>query len=94
MLLALTRALSPRIVDCQLTHLERQPIDFARAAEEHAAYERRLTELGATVRRLPPAPELPDAVFVEDTAVVLDEVAVIARPGAESRRRRDRLGRR
>ncbi len=86
MLLALTRALSPRIVDCQLTHLERQPIDLARAAEEHTAYERQLSELGATVRRLPPAPELPDGVFVEDTAVVLDEVAVIARPGAESRR--------
>ena len=37
-------------------------------------------------QRLPDAPELPDSVFVEDTAVVFDELAVIARPGAESRR--------
>ena len=86
MLIALTRAVSPSIVDCELTHLEREPIDYAAAAAEHAEYERRLTELGATVRRLPAAPSLPDAVFVEDTAVVVDELAVITRPGAESRR--------
>jgi len=86
MLLALTRAVSPSIVDCQLTHLARQPIDYAGAAAEHAEYERRLAELGATVRRLPAAPSLPDAAFVEDTAVVVDELAVITRPGAESRR--------
>ena len=50
------------------------------------AYERLLAELGITVRHLLPTPELPDAVFVEDTAVVLDEIAVITRPGAPSRR--------
>lgn len=33
-----------------------------------------------------PAPAHPDAVFIEDTAVVLDEVAVITRPGAVLRR--------
>lgn len=86
MLVALTRSVSPSIVDCELTHLERQPIDFAGAAAEHAEYERRLAELGATVRRLPAEPSLPDAVFVEDAAVVVDELAVITRPGAESRR--------
>jgi dimethylargininase len=86
MLLALTRPVSPSIVECQLTHLARQPIDFPRAAAEHAEHERRLTELGVTVRRLPAAPALPDAVFVEDTAVVVDELAIITRPGAESRR--------
>jgi dimethylargininase len=86
MLIALTRAVSPSIVDCELTHLEREPIDYAGAAAEHAEYERRLAELGATVRRLPAAPSLPDAVFVEDTAIVVDEIAVITRPGAESRR--------
>ena len=86
MLLALTRPLSPSIVDCELTYLARQPIDLARAGAEHAEYERRLAELGATVRRLPGAPDLPDAVFVEDTAVVVDELAVITRPGAVSRR--------
>jgi dimethylargininase len=86
MLLALTRPVSPSIVECQLTHLARQPIELARAVAEHAEYERRLAELGATVRRLPAAPTLPDAVFVEDTAVVVDELAVVTRPGAEARR--------
>ncbi len=86
MQLALTRAVSPNIVDCQLTHLARQPIDVERAIVEHDAYERALGDLGATVLRLPAEPSLPDGVFVEDTAVVLDELAVIARPGAPTRR--------
>jgi dimethylargininase len=86
MLVALTRAVSPSIVDCQLTHVDRRPIDVERAVGEHDAYERALGDLGATVLRLAPEPALPDAVFVEDTAVVLDEVAVIARPGAVTRR--------
>jgi len=86
MLLAYTRAVSPSLVDCELTHLERVPIDVSRATREHAAYEVLLESLGATVRHLPPEPALPDAVFVEDTAVVLDEVAVVTRPGAVSRR--------
>jgi dimethylargininase len=86
MLLALTRPLSPRIAECELTYIAREPIDFARAAAEHHDYEQQLAALGATVRRLPAEPALPDGVFVEDTAVVLDEIAVITRPGAESRR--------
>jgi len=86
MLIAYTRAVSPTLADCELTHLEREPLDVARAAEEHAAYEALLARLGATVLHLPPEPGLPDAVFVEDTAIVLDEIAVITRPGAPSRR--------
>lgn len=86
MLLALTRAVSPTLADCELTHLQREPLDVARAAQEHAAYETVLARLGATVLHLPPEPDLPDAVFVEDTAIVLDEIAVITRPGAPSRR--------
>jgi dimethylargininase len=86
MLLALTRAV-PRSIDrCELTHLQREPIDYARAVEQHAAYEAMLVRAGCTVQRLPAAPDLPDSVFVEDTAVVFDDLAVIARPGAESRR--------
>ena len=84
--IAYTRAVSPTLADCELTHLEREPLDVARAVAEHEAYEQLLTQLGATVRRLPPEPECPDAVFVEDTAVVLDEIAIITRPGAPSRR--------
>ncbi|MBY0491939.1 MAG: N(G),N(G)-dimethylarginine dimethylaminohydrolase [Gemmatimonadaceae bacterium] len=84
--LALTRAVSPTLADCELTHLDRTPIDVARAEAQHAAYEQALRSLGCDVRRVPAAPENPDAVFIEDTAVVLDELAVITRPGAESRR--------
>jgi dimethylargininase len=57
-----------------------------RAVAQHLAYEQLLAQLGATVERLPPEPDMPDAVFVEDTAIVLDEVAVMMRPGASTRR--------
>lgn len=83
---AITRDLSPAILDCELTHLERRPIDYALATAQHDRYVALLGELGMIVTRLPAEPALPDAVFVEDTAVVLDEIAVITRPGAESRR--------
>lgn len=62
------------------------PIDLDRAADQHAAYRGRLSDLGLAVELLPEEPELPDSVFVEDTAVVLDEAAVLTRPGAPSRR--------
>src|SRR5918992_2091078 len=86
MLLALTRAVPPSIVRCEITPLAREPVDVECAAAQHDAYERLLERLGCTVQRLPDAPDLPDSTFVEDTAVVLDELAVIARPGATSRR--------
>lgn len=85
-LLAVTRPVSPNIDRCELTHRERVPIDPARAAAQHRAYERRLEAAGCRLVRVPAAPELPDAVFVEDTAVVTEEVALITRPGAPSRR--------
>jgi dimethylargininase len=86
MLVALTRAVPASIDRCELTHLEREPIDYARAVAEHAAYEAALQAAGCRVERLPELPGHPDSVFVEDTAVVVDEVAVVARPGAASRR--------
>jgi dimethylargininase len=86
MLTAITRAVSPTIDQCELEYLERRPIDLAAAARQHRAYEQCLAELGARVISLPAEPDLPDSVFVEDPALVLDEVAVIARMGAESRR--------
>jgi dimethylargininase len=84
--LALTRSVPPTISRCELTHLAREPIDYARAVAEHAQYEAALRSLGCRVERLADAPDLPDSVFVEDAAVVFDDVAVIARPGAASRR--------
>jgi dimethylargininase len=82
---AYTRAVSPRLDDCALTHLERVPIDVARATEQHAAYEEALLLCGCALRRLPPLPDAPDGVFVEDTAVLLDRTAIITRPGAPTR---------
>jgi len=87
MLIAITRAVSPTLAECELTHRPRDPISVADAMAEHAAYEAALRSVGATVIRAPAAPDLPDAVFVEDTAIALDEVAVITRPGAATRRR-------
>lgn len=86
MLVAVTRPVSASLGRCELTFLDRQPIDIALARQQHAAYEQALASLGATLVRLPQSDELPDAVFVEDTAIVLDELAVIPIMGAESRR--------
>ena len=83
----ITREISPAIAQCELTHVARTPIDLARARAQHAAYERTIESLGWKVQRLPAPDDMPDCVFVEDTAFVLDELAIIARPGAESRRR-------
>jgi dimethylargininase len=84
--IAITRQVSPSISRCELTHIGREPIDPVRAARQHERYEQCLAALGCRVVRLPPEPDLPDAVFVEDTAVVVDERAVVTRPGAPSRR--------
>jgi dimethylargininase len=86
MLVALTRHVSPGIERCELTHVKREPIDVGRAAEQHRAYELALEALGCTILRLAPEPAMPDSVFVEDTALVLDELAIILRPGVASRR--------
>ncbi|MEC9424775.1 MAG: dimethylargininase [Actinomycetota bacterium] len=83
---AITRGVSPAIAACELTLLERMPIDLDVARDQHADYEAALVRLGCRVERLQAEPDLPDSVFVEDVAVVLDEVAVLTRPGAESRR--------
>lgn len=84
--IAITRPVSPTLAGCELTHRAREPIDVERACEQHRAYEQVLAGLGARIVRAPAAPDAPDAVFVEDTAIVLDEVAIVTRPGAASRR--------
>jgi dimethylargininase len=83
--IAVTRAPTEALLRCRLTHLRREPIDFNVAAQQHRAYEDALRTLGAEVVSLPPEDALPDAVFVEDTALVLDEIAVMMHPGAKSR---------
>jgi dimethylargininase len=83
---ALTRAVAPSIARCELTHVARTPIDVGLAQRQHEAYEDALRASGYAVVRLRSEPDLPDSVFVEDAAVVLDELAVLTRPGAPSRR--------
>jgi dimethylargininase len=82
---AFTRAVSPKLAECALTHLDRVPMDVAKATTQHAAYEKALVEAGLQTFRLPELRDDPDAVFVEDTALLLDGHAVITRPGIPSR---------
>jgi dimethylargininase len=86
MLTAITRQISPAIGACELEFLPRVEINFMRAVAQHCDYVACLAQLGANVVTLPAEHKLPDSVFVEDPALVLDEVAVISRMGAESRR--------
>jgi len=87
MLTAITRAVSSALADCELSFIDRQPIDMAKARAQHHAYEETLGKLGARVISLPEEKDLPDSMFVEDPAIVLDELAVICTPGTEIRRR-------
>ena len=84
--IAITRAVSPSLADCELTFVAREPIDYGRAVAQHRTYARLLAKLGFTVVELAADAGLPDCCFVEDIAVVLDEIAVLTRPGAPSRR--------
>ena len=86
MLIALTRGVSSNIRDCLLTHLTRQCIDTDKAINQHRAYEECLRDVGIHVVSLPVEPDMPDSVFIEDPAIVLDEIALIGRMGAMRRR--------
>ncbi len=86
MVIAITREISPRFNECEITHIERTPIDLEVARTQHHEYVNVLKTLGCNVIELPAETDLPDSVFVEDTAFALPESAVITRPGADSRR--------
>jgi dimethylargininase len=86
MLIAITRPVSRSIQECELTHMDRERICHKTASKQHADYVDALRTLGVEVVELEPLHHHPDAVFVEDIMVVVDEVAVLTRPGAESRR--------
>ena len=85
-MVALTREVSPAFARCELTHLDRVPIDADVARAQHDAYENALEDAGYRIDRLPADSTMPDAVFIEDAALVFDELAVVTRPGAASRR--------
>src|SRR6202043_915150 len=86
MLIAITRGVSPAMGNCELTFMARAPIDLAKALEQHRGYEQVLQQFGAKVISLPAEAELADSMFVEDPAMVLDELALIFPLGRESRR--------
>jgi len=86
-LVAITREVSAGLANCELTHLARVPIDVDRARTQHRAYEDALTAAGCRVEHLPASDDMPDSVFVEDIAIAFDELAIVTRPGAESRHR-------
>ena len=83
---AITRDVPEALARCELSFVARTPIDVALARRQHAAYVTALRSRGCEVLELPPLEEFPDSVFVEDTALVFPELAVLTRPGAPSRR--------
>jgi dimethylargininase len=85
-IVAITNAPSPLLPQCELTHLERTPIDYATAVRQHQGYQAMLRSCGAEVHALDVNRDHPDGVFIEDTAIVLDEIAVVTSMGTESRR--------
>lgn len=84
--LILVRPPSPRLAEGELTHLDRVPVDPALAQTQWEGYVAAFADRGWDVVELDPAPEHPDGVFVEDTLVVVERLAVLTSPGAESRR--------
>lgn len=82
---ALVRPPSPAYARCLRSDRSRA-IDVALALRQHAAYVEALRAFGVEVEVLPPEPDLPDACFVEDTAVVAGGRIAITRPGAPDRR--------
>ena len=83
---ALCRAVSPAMLDCELSFIDREPIDLGLANTQHSAYVQALRGLNVDVIELPAEATLPDSVFVEDTVLLFDELAVMTHPGAQSRR--------
>ena len=84
---AITREVSAGLVACELTHLPRVPIDVDLARAQHRAYEQALADAGYRVEHLAADATMPDSVFVEDMAIVFDELAILTWPGAAARRR-------
>ncbi|MDG2423460.1 MAG: arginine deiminase family protein [Phycisphaerales bacterium] len=84
--IAFVRTVSESIHNCELTHMDQETIDLDHARSQHATYVDALRLLGCEIQQLPQLDHQPDAVFVEDTAVVVPELAILTNPGAASRR--------
>jgi dimethylargininase len=86
-MLALTHLPSPFLDQGQRTHVRRETVDFHLALRQHADYCQMLRDCGAEVFTLNVNCDEPDSTFIEDTAIVLDEIAVLASMGAIARRK-------
>ncbi len=86
MLRALTHKVSPRIAECEVTFVDRAPINLQLAGRQHDDYCAALKKLGVIVKELSENESYPDSCFVEDTAIVVDELAIICSMGVSSRR--------
>lgn len=84
--IALVRSPSSRMADGIVTYGDREPVDANLATRQHAGYVAAVVDAGWEIREVAPADDLPDSAFVEDTVVVCDDLAVLARPGAAERR--------
>lgn len=82
---ALVRRPGPKLADGLVTHIERQPIDLDLAVDQWERYVTALSDHGWATSEVEPADDCPDAVFVEDAVVVFDDLAVVTRPGADTR---------
>ena len=82
----LVRAPSSRLAEGIVTHISRMPVDMELARSQHAAYADALTASGWVIRTAPAADDCPDSVFIEDTVVICEDLAVLTRPGAAVRR--------
>lgn len=83
---ALVRRPSPRLAEGLITHIARTPVDPGLAQQQWEGYVATLRAEGWETVEVPPSPDCPDSVFVEDTVVVRGDLAVLTRPGAASRR--------
>jgi dimethylargininase len=83
---ALVRPPGPMLTEGIVTHLDRVPVDLGLAVQQWDRYVETLEHAGWKVVEVPPADDCPDAVFVEDAVVMFGNLAVITRPGADSRK--------
>ncbi len=84
--IALVRPPSPRIAEGIVTHIERKPVDHELAMKQWDGYAEAMEVAGWKLVQVPAEDDCPDGVFIEDTMVVYRNVAVISRPGADSRK--------
>ena len=84
--IALVRRPSPLLDDGIVDHIEKVAVDLPRAREQWRGYVAALESHGWETIEVEPADDCPDSVFVEDTVLMFRNVAVVSRPGADSRK--------